>query len=623
MTIRLKILSACLLLTLVTATIGLFTLNGERKLGDVSVRMYDEALTSVSFMRGAATKFEALHSRYALANAQPGQRFDAGAASDAFGDVTDELDVVVERATSPHARAVAKALEANVSGIASGSADVAATASRLAKTAPMFDAAVDLFAQDGYDYRTRATQLLAASVHDTHVALALALVAAIAITVALSQAIVPDLLRATVIATSIAGGTLDNAVPRRGPSRSETHQLMRALARMQTAIRANLERITAMRVEEDTQRALVEQERRANEAIRAEAAAAQTGVVSELAHGLDSLANGDLTFRVDHMFPPEYEQLRRDFNGAITSLEEMIRGLTSNTAALGTGTDEVARASADLARRTETQAASLEETAAALDQITTTVASTAQGAKQARDIVTRTQSAAENSGAVMQRARAAMADIEQSSREIGNILGVIDEIAFQTNLLALNAGIEAARVGDAGRGFAVVASEVRALSVRSAEAARDIKALISRSNGQIGEGVVLVGQTGSALSQIIEEVAEISAVVNTIAEGAETQARSLREINNAIGQMDQSTQQTAAMVEQSTAASTAIAQETAALVSLAGRFHISAAERTRGPGQVIALPRGPAPAAAAGPAGAVMLGATALKQREPAAWEAV
>jgi methyl-accepting chemotaxis protein len=482
-----------------------------------------------------------------------------------------------------------------------------------------------VFAQDGYDYRTRATGLMAASVRDTYRALGLALVVAVAITLVLSRTIVPDLLRATVIAKAVADGVLSNKVPERRRSRSETNQLLRALARMQGSIAANLERIGAMHAQEEAQRAQAEEERRTNEAIRAEAAAAQTGVVSALAHGLDSLAHGDLTFRVTQAFPLEYEQLRTDFNGAIASLETMIQGLTSNTAALGTGTDEVARAAADLARRTENQAATLEQTAAALDQITATVASTADGAKQAREIVGRARSAAEESGAVMQLAGAAMAEIEDSSGEIGKILGVIDEIAFQTNLLALNAGIEAARVGDAGRGFAVVAGEVRALSLRSAEAARDIKALIGRTNGQIGEGVSLVRQTSTALREIIAQVSEISGLVTTIAEAAAAQAHSLREVNQAVGQMDQSTQQTAAMVEQSTAASTSIALETAALINMAQQFQISEAARPLPGSTVTRLHRPSAPARPAMEAGGfAQQGAAALKQPalEPAeAWD--
>jgi methyl-accepting chemotaxis protein len=239
------------------------------------------------------------------------------------------------------------------------------------------------------------------------------------------------------------------------------------------------------------------------------------------------------------------------------------------------GAGEISSAADDLSRRTEQQAATLEETAAALDEITVTVRKTAEGAKQARDVVSRTRENAEHSGTIVRQAVAAMGSIEQSSRQIGQIIGVIDEIAFQTNLLALNAGVEAARAGDAGRGFAVVASEVRALAQRSAEAAKEIKALISTSGEHVSAGVRLVSDTGGALGQMVDQVAEIDAVVTAIAASAGEQATGLVEVNTAINQMDQVTQQNAAMVEQSTAASHALAQEAEELSRLTGRFQIS------------------------------------------------
>jgi methyl-accepting chemotaxis protein len=228
----------------------------------------------------------------------------------------------------------------------------------------------------------------------------------------------------------------------------------------------------------------------------------------------------------------------------------------------------------DLSKRTEQQAASLEQTAAALDQITATVKKTADGAIQARSAVATAKADAENSGVVVGQAVTAMGEIEQSSRKISSIIGVIDEIAFQTNLLALNAGVEAARAGDAGRGFAVVASEVRALAQRSAEAAKEIKALISASNTQVAAGVGLVGETGKALTRIVTQIAEINGVVTDIAASAQEQATGLNEVNTAVNQMDQVTQQNAAMVEESTAASFALAQEAEDLTRMMSQFKV-------------------------------------------------
>ncbi|PXA81291.1 chemotaxis protein, partial [Caulobacter sp. D4A] len=207
----------------------------------------------------------------------------------------------------------------------------------------------------------------------------------------------------------------------------------------------------------------------------------------------------------------------------------------------------------------------------------------AEGAGTARRSVDAARKDAEAGGAVVERAVAAMTQIEASSREIGNIIGVIDEIAFQTNLLALNAGVEAARAGDAGKGFAVVASEVRALAQRSAEAAKEIKGLIGASGQQVDEGVALVGQTGEALRRITAGVLEINHTVAEIAAGAQEQATGLAQVNVAVNQMDQATQQNAAMVEQSTAASHSLSNEAAELARLVGRFKIgggaSAAKR--------------------------------------------
>ena len=331
----------------------------------------------------------------------------------------------------------------------------------------------------------------------------------------------------------------------------------------------------ALETQAAEQRAVAEQARqRTNDQLTA-AADTQRAVVAAIGAGLASLAKGDLSCRLHEGLSAEYEVLRGNFNDALGQLEDLIRGIAGNAGAIRVSTDEIQAASDDLSRRTEQQAASLEETAAALDEITATVAKTAESTRQARTVVSRTKEGAEQSAGVVLKAIAAMGSIEQSSRQIGQIIGVIDEIAFQTNLLALNAGVEAARAGDAGRGFAVVASEVRALAQRSAQAAKDIKALISASAQQVGAGVTLVGETGEALNRIASQVSEVTAAIADIAASAQEQAAGLAEVNTAINQMDQVTQQNAAMVEQSTAASHALAQETANLVRLTARFRTS------------------------------------------------
>ena len=319
-------------------------------------------------------------------------------------------------------------------------------------------------------------------------------------------------------------------------------------------------------------KARAEQERQAASA--AAIATEQALVVRSFGASLERLASGDLTWRLEDEMPPAYEKLKADFNDAMLKLQDAMRVIVGNAGSIHSGSREISIASDDLAKRTEQQAAGLEETAAALDQITATVKRTAEGARETRQVVASAKADAETSGQVVGRAIAAMGAIEESSRQINQIIGVIDEIAFQTNLLALNAGVEAARAGDAGRGFAVVASEVRALAQRSAEAAKEIKVLISASGVQVSEGVDLVGQTGRALERILGEVVQINGLVAEIAASAEEQATGLQQVNIAVNQMDQVTQQNAAMVEESTAASHSLSREADNLTELMAQFRV-------------------------------------------------
>ena len=324
-----------------------------------------------------------------------------------------------------------------------------------------------------------------------------------------------------------------------------------------------------------------EAERRRNEQVREAAAKEQAFVMEEIATGLTRLAEGDLTYRVDADFPVDYKRLQSDFNGAIAQMEDAMRTIVHAANGIGAGSDEIASAADDLSRRSEQQAASLEETAAALDEITATVRRSSAGAQEASRVVGSTRADAERSSVVVKGAVDAMQQIEKSSTEISQIIGVIDEIAFQTNLLALNAGVEAARAGDAGKGFAVVAQEVRALAQRSAEAAKEIKTLISTSSQQVNQGVSMVGQTGEALQAIVSKVGEIDALVSEIAASGQEQATGLNQVNAAVNQMDQTVQQNAAMVEQSTAASHSLKGEANGLMQMISRFQVSGAEARR------------------------------------------
>ena len=297
--------------------------------------------------------------------------------------------------------------------------------------------------------------------------------------------------------------------------------------------------------------------------------------INALGGALKALADGDLTQNLSTAFVPSMEMVRTDFNEAVAGLHEAMRTVETNANAIASGAQEIRSAADDLAKRTEQQAASVEETAAALDEITTTVGDSSRRADEAGTLVSKTRTGAEKSGEVVKKAIDAMGQIEQSSREISNIIGVIDDIAFQTNLLALNAGVEAARAGEAGKGFAVVAQEVRELAQRSASAAKDIKALITTSGEQVKSGVSLVDETGRALQEILSQVQEVHTNVAAIVEASREQSTGLREINQSVNAMDQATQQNAAMVEESTAASHAMAREADALHALIRRFRLA------------------------------------------------
>ena len=315
----------------------------------------------------------------------------------------------------------------------------------------------------------------------------------------------------------------------------------------------------------------VETERLRNEAIRKKAEE-DDHVVSTLAEQLQRLAAGDLTAKIAIDFGGRYQAIKDDFNAALESLARVVSAVTDSTDAMASGSAEIAAASLDLSRRTEQQAAGLEQTAAALDEITATVRRSAAGAAQAAKTTSDIKVNALRSGEIMSRAVEAMGGIERSSGEIGQIIGVIDEIAFQTNLLALNAGVEAARAGEAGRGFAVVAHEVRALAQRSAEAARQIKGLIATSASQVSQGVSLVGESGTAMAGIVAKIAEIDTLIGEIARSNQEQSRGIEEVNVAVGQMDQVTQQNAAMVEQATAAAASLSHEAQELARQVGHF---------------------------------------------------
>ena len=319
----------------------------------------------------------------------------------------------------------------------------------------------------------------------------------------------------------------------------------------------------------------LDEQRRVAEEAQAAMERDGAAAVAAVAAGLAKLAGKDLTSRIDVELAAVFGKLKQDFNGAADQMEAAMRAVRETTDAVASGAQQISDAAGQLSLRNEQQAAAVEETAAALEEIAATVQKSAEGADHARQLVANADDGAKQSAQVTRQAVEAMAEIAQSSKQIGRIIGVIDEIAFQTNLLALNAGVEAARAGEAGRGFAVVASEVRALAQRSAEAAKEIKALIAASAAQVDHGVALVGEAGQSLERIAAQVAEINAVVANIAVGAKEQATALSQINVAVNNVDKATQQNAAMSEEATAASRAVSGEAQRLSDLVEGFVVT------------------------------------------------
>ncbi|WP_428426601.1 methyl-accepting chemotaxis protein [Pararhizobium sp.] len=374
---------------------------------------------------------------------------------------------------------------------------------------------------------------------------------------------------------ALAAGDTTAAIPFQGRA-DEIGAMAAAVAVFKANALANIQ----LEAEAASERNMTESERRQNAQTARIKADEMELATAGLADGLSHLAAGDLSFQLNQTFAPDFETLRKNFNASVLQLAQTLQSVTTAAQSIDSGSREISQSSDDLSKRTEHQAASLEETAAALDQITANVANSSQRAEEARQIAIQANASATQSGSVVANAVNAMERIEQSSGQISSIISVIDEIAFQTNLLALNAGVEAARAGEAGKGFAVVAQEVRELAQRSAKAAKEIKELIRNSSVEVDSGVKLVRDTGNALKVIGDYVVTINQHMDAIALSSREQSVGLAEVNTAVNQMDQVTQQNAAMVEEMNAAGATLAQESNQLRELISQFMLAADNRS-------------------------------------------
>jgi methyl-accepting chemotaxis protein len=379
------------------------------------------------------------------------------------------------------------------------------------------------------------------------------------------------------------------------------------------ALKTAEEKSAAQQRAAEEQRRVADEERRRNEQARAEAAEQVARVVASLGAGLERMAQGDLSYRLNDQFAAEYIKIRDHFNGAIGQLQQTISAIVSSTREVTNASAEISTSTTDLSQRTEEQAASLQQTSASMEQIAATVKKNAENAQHASQSASSTREVADRGGQVVAQAVEAMARIEDSSRKIADIIGVIDEIARQTNLLALNAAVEAARAGEAGRGFAVVASEVRSLAQRSSQAAKDIKDLITNSSSQVKDGVDLVNKAGAALTEIVTSIKSVAEIVAEIAAASAEQATGLEQVNKALTQMDEVTQQNSALVEENAATAKTLENQAVAMTEQVAVFRLDGGGQDDAAMAAVAKQPGSAPTAKASARAATPAPKTASK----------
>lgn len=563
MRINLKILIISTIMVSCISALACVAIYLNSRIGAEALNLYDKAFVGVHYAHRVETKYEKLMSSHPAAPLTTDDELGA------VNSMLNDLDVVIERASNDKEATLAKATRHEIASLIDS--NYSGERPELATLGKHISRLVQRYADDALDRRTNADLLIG----QMRLALGLTAVVTVLVMTVAAGLLVHFVARPLreVIRWVGQGETLDldSEMARRD---DEIGELIRTLISRQKAEAKTAydSLIAAQRARFEAQEEVKFQQLMMNE----EAAEKQKAVVEGLAARLRLLASGRLDITIDELFPEEYKRLRMDFNSAIRELANTMSEIVDASHLVSESADSIAQGAEDLARFSDHQASTLETTATAHDEITATVVKSLEISRQTASMVTEARNRAESSRVVVTDAVAAIRSIEKSSHQITRIVGVIDEIAFQTNLLALNAGVEAARAGDAGRGFAVVAQEVRALAQRSADAAKEIKGLISESEAAVRQGVKLVNATGASLHTIVDEVGNISDRVQEIAQATLEQSTGLGDVNRAIKQLDTVTQRNAAVAAQAASSCESLTTQANTLNELVARFSVAA-----------------------------------------------
>ena len=562
MSLNTKILAISFVMVCAILALAGVSISLNQSLGQQALDLYDKAFVGVNYAHKVQFEFTKLQ------GTSPTMPLSSDDDVAAVTSMMNNMDVVIERATTDEEREVARSARADLDSLID--AQFKGERPSLAAVAKKIKRTLQRYSDDAFERRNNAD--------DTVHRFTLLLTATAAISVVMMFAMAAGLtflvgrpLR-QVIKSLRQSGTIElsSATARR---KDEIGEMIRLIVELQ---RAEADAALAKELASREERYAEEQRYLAQQAeFVAKGAAAQEQVVGGLAKRLRAMSEGNLDINIDEFFPEEYKRLRMDFNQAVRELNLAMGAILESSKAVATSATQMAFGAESLAKSSNSQAATLEETAAAHTEITATVARTLAVSRDAASMVSKARDQAEGSRGVVEEAVASIEEIRTASTQIADIIGVIDGIAFQTNLLALNAGVEAARAGDAGRGFAVVATEVRALAQRSSDAAKEIRSLIQQSELAVGKGVRLVNATGVTLRDIIGQVGEIANRVAEIASCTEEQAHGLEEVNTAIAHLDSATQLNASVAENASEASFKLTDEATKLHQLVGKFVVN------------------------------------------------